>query len=148
MLSSNKPYPVMNFLKNLYRNFGLLIVFFITLPLGLLANEPIDRSKAYQDLRDEMSALSQRISEIKLENQRRIQQLKAITIDVAEKEEAPPKAQELILRDQDFTREIINRNDQNKNCNGKCFTTRDRAFQAWYLYTSFLCHISIKGFSS
>jgi opacity protein-like surface antigen len=114
MLPSNKPYPVMNFLKNLYRNFGFLIVFFITLPLGLLANEPIDRSKAYQDLRDEMSALSQRISEIKLENQRRIQQLKAITIDVAEKEEAPPKAQELILRDQDFTREIINRNDQNK----------------------------------
>ena len=104
----------MNFLKNLYRNFGLLVVLFITLPIRILANEPIDRSKAYQDLKEEMSALSQRISEIKLENQRRIQQLKAITIDVEEKEEAPPKAQELILRDQDFPREIINRNDQNK----------------------------------
>jgi membrane protein insertase Oxa1/YidC/SpoIIIJ len=99
MCSSNKPYPVMNFFKNLYRNFGFLIVLFISLPLCLLANETIDRSKAYQDLRQEMSALSQRISEIKLENQRRIQQVKAIAIDVEEKHEAPLKAQELILRE-------------------------------------------------
>lgn len=104
----------MIFLKNLYRNFGLLVVLFITLPLRISANEPIDRSKAYQDLKEEMSALSRRISEIKLANQRKIQQLKAITIDVEEREKAPPKAQELILRDRGFTREIINRNDQNK----------------------------------
>ena len=104
----------MIFLKILYKNYGLLVVLFITLPLRILANEPIDRSKAYQDLKEEMSALSQRISEIKLANQRKIQQLKAITIEFEEREKAPPKAQELILRDRDFTREIINRNDQNK----------------------------------
>ena len=75
----------MNYLSKLILVLGIALSSLLSPSTILLAEEPINQNKAYRDLRDEMSSLSQRIRAVKLENQRRLQQLKGISIDFSRK---------------------------------------------------------------
>lgn len=98
----------MNYLSRLILVLGIALSSLLSPSTILLAEEPINQNKAYRDLRDEMSSLSQRIRAVKLENQRRLQQLKGISIDFSREEDAlPPINQKLILRPKKFTEQYI-----------------------------------------
>ena len=94
----------MNYLIRLISLSGIVLFSLVSRSTILRAEELTIQNKAFRDLREEMSSLSQRIREIKLENQRRIQQLKAISVDFSIAEEAlPPRKQKQILRPKEYT---------------------------------------------